>query len=605
MDSNTFEHYGRVWGKGTTALQIELTCYRYAPPGEKKFLHCKNAFALLFPHRIATWNSWSEKIMRGFCDESRVGGGILSVIGAAGCGKSDTVGYLMTLDFLAAPDDTLILCASDTIANLDKRVWKYSRAAYRGLPFEVGHFKQSKPESIVSDNDEGGLQCVALENDPSSEKLKGFHPKRLRIVIDEGTAINKAPLSHWQNWTAAGKEFCLIVLSNFKGFDNLCAEVSEPVHGYQSIDYNLTDIWKSKLGGTVILLDALKSPVYLNPELQTTLPFLRTKKEIDDIIHGTEDQVGLGENHPRVMQYIRSIPVYDEGEKTILTQKMLTKGGASLPAKWAGWGRTDLLALDPSFVTGGDECILQRGLLGYENDGEQVLEFTDTISIPLNSSSPIPTEYQIMDFLTTYCEKEEIPPENVATDAAGQGRGLGSILHYDWSPRVMLLQPGNAPTDKIVDWTTKPPKTAKEIYDRYVTELWYDMRLFVETAQIRGLPKVAASEFCTRIYDDSKVKTRLETKPEYKLRISGMDSVKGSPDRSDACTYLLALAQEHGFKLANRKRAYAHIVPVTRESQEQKYVQDWVDKRNQAWADEQNRQSDDALEYTYGGEIVD
>lgn len=544
--------------------------------------------------------------MRGYCNEARLGGGILSVLGTSGCGKSHTVGHLLIADYLAAPDDTLILCASDTIGNLDKRVWKYVREGWNSLPFEVGKFKNTKPEMIVSDSKGGGIQCVALENDPGAETLKGFHPKRrLVIVVDEGTAVSNACMAHQQNWTSGGKEFLLIVMSNFKGFENLCATVSEPTYGYQSIDYELTQTWKSKLGGTVILLDSLKSPVYLNPSLKSKLPFLRTKEEIDAIIYGTEDQPGLGESHPRVMQYIRSIPVHDEGEKTILTQKLLTKGGAQQPAKWAGWGRTDLLALDPSFVTSGDECILQRGYLGYETDGEMVLEFTDTISIPLNSNSITPTEYQILEFVTNYCQKHAIPPENFATDAAGQGRGLGSIFLHDWSDRVMLIQPGNSATEKIVDWTTNPPKTAKEIYDRYVTELWYDMRLYVETSQIRGLPKVAAAEFCTRIYDDSKKKTRLETKPEYKLRTTGMDSVTGSPDRSDACTYLLALAQEHGFKLANRKRAFAHTVTETKKSLEEQYVENWANERIAAWEQQNNVSTSDALNYDYGGPIID
>ena len=606
MSDHTFSLYGRDWALGTTRLQIELTCYRYTEPGEQRFIHFKNAYALLFPHLISTWNSWTEKIAKAFCCESQVGGGLLSVIGAAGCGKSHNVGHFMIVDYLAAPDDTLILCASDTIANLDKRVWKYVRDAWRSLDFEVGKFRQTKPEAIVSDNQNGGLQCVALENDPSSEKLKGFHPKRLRIVIDEGTAISNSPLSHWQNWIAANKEFCLIVLSNFKGFENLCATVSEPVNGYNSIDYEFTDTWKSKLGGTVILLDAIKSPVYLNPHLKDTLSFLKNKEEIDKIIYGTEDQPGLGETHPRVMQYIRSIPVHDEGEKTILTQKMLNKGGAYAIPKWAGWGRTPLLALDPAFVTSGDGCILQRGYLGYETDGEQVLSFEETISIPLKSNSPTPTEYQILEFVTNYCQQHDIPPENFATDAAGQGRGLGSIFQYEWSNRILLIQPGNTPTDRIVDWTSNPPKAAKEIYDRYVTELWYDMRLYVETSQIRNLPQKAAAEFCTRIYDDSSKKIRLETKPEYKLRTTGLDSVTGSPDRSDACTYLLALAQEHGFKLASRKRAYVHtVVTETKHTREQEYIHDWITKRNQAWEDTQHTSSDDALEFNYNGPILD
>lgn len=602
MDQETFTLYNHTWPKGTTRLQIELTLYRHSPPGDTRFFYCKNAFALLYPQLIPTWNSWSELMMRNFCHESRVGGGMLSVLGASGTGKSMMFGYLLVLDWLAAPNDTLVLCASDTIPGLNQRIWKYVRAAYRSLPFQVGNLRLTKPESIVADNLEGGLNAIALENDPSSEKLKGFHPKRLRILVDEATAVGPGCLVHHQNWISANKEFTLICLSNFRGFDNLAAAVSEPTDGYQSIDYETTNTWKSKLGGTVILLDALKSPVYLNPHLKTKLPFLKTKEEIDKTIYGTPDQPGLGENHPRVMQYIRSIPAYDEGEKTILTQKMITKGGAEEKATWAGWGRTDLLALDPAFVTSGDECILQRGYLGYETDGAQVLSYTETISIPLNSNSPVPTEYQILNFIVSYATKNNIPPENFVMDAAGQGRGLGSIFQYEWSDRIMLLQPGNAASEKIVDFEFG--KRAKDVYDRYLTELWYDMRLFVETAQIRSLPKKAVSEFCARIYDDSKPRIRLETKREYKLRTSGSDSVKGSPDTSDACTYLLALAQAFGFQLANRKRAFAHVIIESRKTKEERAVEAWINERNQAYDESISQTDENTLDYDYSGSII-
>lgn len=528
---------------------------------------------------------------------------MLSILGASGTGKSMTMGYLCVLDWLAAPDDTLILTASDTIAGLNQRIWKYVRQAYRILPFTIGNLRLSKPEAIVADNLEGGIHAVALENDPSSEKLKGFHPKRLRIIVDEATAVTAACLAHEQNWKSAGKEFILVCLSNFRGFDNLAGVVSEPVHGYSSIDYDITQQWEAKLGGTVLLLDALKSPVYLNPALKSKLPFLKTKEEIDKIIYGTEDRPGLGENHPRVLQYIRSIPSWDEGSKTVVTRKMLTKGGAFEKPRWAGWGQTHLLSLDPAFVTNGDECILQRGTLGYEDDGSQILEFGETISIPLNSNSTTPTEYQILEYVVDYCRKNNVPPENFVMDAAGQGRGLGSIFQYEWSNRVLLLQPGRSPTEKVVDFQFN--KTAKDIYDRYLTELWYDVRLFVETAQLRTLPEKAANEFCTRIYDDSKPKIRLETKPEYKLRTTGMDSVDGSPDTSDACSYLLALAQDHGFTLANRKRAYGNVVIETRQSREEQAVTEWIAERNKAWQDSQESQDDDTLDYSYSGEIVD
>lgn len=598
------EKFGKLWPDNTTTLQIHLTLYLHATEPEEKFQHFRTAYSLLFPELVSTWNTWTEEMMRVWCEETRIGGGVGAVLGASGTGKSMSFGYFAVLDWLAAPDDTIILCASTTIAELNSRIWKYVRRAYTNIPFKVGKLRLSKPEAIISANLEAGIYATALDGDPEGEGLKGFHPKRLRIIVDEATAIKSAIMNTWINWISANKNFALFTLSNFRGLDNLSAKVTEPLLGWTSIDYETKTSWKTKVGGQALLLDALRSPVYKQPQLKHKLPFLKTKEEIDAIIFGTLDVPGLGATHPRVMQYIRSIPTFDEGVKSVLTQKLITRGGADKAATWAGWGQTKLLSLDPAFTTSGDEVILQPGILGYERDGVQVLEFGDPISIPLNSNTRIPVEYQILDYVVGYAKKQGIPPENFVMDGGGSGRGLGSIFQYEWSDKILVIMPGYSASEDMVDVQLK--KTAKDIYDRLVTELWFEFRRFVETSQIRKLPPAAQAQFCARVYDDSKIKIRLETKPEYKLRISGSDSVKGSPDEADAGTYLLYLAKMHGLRLAARERTYESVIAPDPRTPNERAVQDWVDKRTNAWQDQQeDQQQFDVNDCDYSGAVID
>lgn len=584
-DKMTINRYGRKFPASTTSLQIELTAYRHSFTEESgglgRFQHFKNAYALRFPNLIKTYFSWTEEMLKAWCEEDRKGGGIVSAIGASGCGKSMTFGNIVHLDWLADPDNTVSLCASTTIKELNDRIWKYVRRSYSDMPFTVGKLLRSKPESIVSNNLEGGIYAVALQDDPDGESLKGFHPKRLRIIVDEGTAFSPAVLNLWENWTAAGKDFLLVVLSNFRGMDNLCAAVTEPVGGWHSVDYHNETKWKTKKGGTCILFDMLRNPVYLNPGLQPVLPFLKTKKELDLKIYGDGDNVGMGLEHPRVLQYIRSIPSFDDSAKTVLTPKIINAGGALMSPMYAGWGQEKLASLDPAFVSGGDECILQLGTLGYEKDGVQVLTFDETISLPLDSSSKVPTEYQILRLVVEECERRGIPPKNFVMDGCGSGRGLGSIFQHEWSDEIMVLLPSFAATDRIVGFDFD--KKASQVYDRYVTELWWEFRKFVESSQIRSLDKVAASQFCQRLYDDSKLKLKLETKREYKARISGEESVNGSPDRADACVYLLELARSFGFELTARARKYADMVAVVTKTPQEEVVEEWVREREEAW----------------------
>lgn len=599
--------YQREWPDNTTSLQIELTMYTYCERKKdysNKLNHLKNAYALLYPDLIPTFNSWTESIMKGFCEETRIGGGSFAILGASGTGKSMTMGYLAVLDWLADIDNTVILCASDTLDNLNDRIWKYIKKAYHSLPFKVGKQVLSKPESLrtLTPGAEGGIYATALDRDPEAEGLKGYHPKRLRIIIDEATAIPPTVLNVWINWTAANKNFGLTTLSNFRGLDNLSAAVTEPLTGWMGVDYETQTTWKTKQGGQALLLDAMRSPVYLNPHLKTKLPFLKTKEEVDAIIYGTKDRPGLGPTHPRVMQYIRSIPTFDEAEKTVLTKKIIVKGGADQKTQWAGFGRTKLLSLDPAFVTDGDSCVLQPGLLGYERDGVQVLEFGEPINIPLDSSSRKPTEYQILDYVVDYALKHKIPPENFILDGGGSGRGLGSIFKYEWSERVTVIYPGQQPTDSIVEYEFS--KTAKDIYDRLVTELWFEIRRFTETAQLRNLPPKAQLQFCTRVYNDSKIKIRIETKPEYKLRITGEDSVAGSPDDADACTYLLHLAKLHGLTLASRTRTYETAIPTDYRTKVEEAVMDWVKNRETPHQNPDDSQPFTMYDTDYSGSAI-
>jgi hypothetical protein len=593
------EMYGRSWPEGSSRLQIELTCYRYADKwGLDRLKHCKAAFSLLYPELRDTYFSWTEWILKGLCEESKTGTGFLSILGASGTGKSLTVGYWVVLDWLADPENTITLASSTTIADLNNRIWKYIRKSYQGLGYDVGKLRLSKPEAILSDTLQGGIYAIALNNDPDGQSLAGFHPKRLRIIVDEATAISPGLLAYRENWAAAGKESMLVTMSNFRGFDNLCATVSEPVDGWGSIDYESTTWWKSKVGGQVILLDGLKSPVYVRPELETKLPFLRKKRDIDAAI------MNMGDKHPRVMQFIRSIPVFDEGKKTVLTRRKILDSGAEERVRWAGLGQTKLLALDPAFVTGGDSAVLQPGIMGWDTEGRQVIELGTPIYIPISSASVKPVEYQILEFVVKHCEKEGIKPEHFVLDGAGQGRGLGSIFQWEWSDKVLVIQPGYSATERMVDWDLQ--KTAKELYDRFVTELWFETRRYVESGQIRNFVGAAAAQFCNRLYEDSKVKIRLETKREYKARMFGEEATKGSPDEGDSVSYLIHLAQEAGLTYMAKVPAWGNVGIEDWRTKQHRAVAEWVSEKEKAWEESLQVKSETgmSLEMEYDGGVI-
>jgi hypothetical protein len=594
--------YGRDWGN-SSQLQIELSAYRHgltpAQGGLGKLEHFKNAYSILFPKLIPSYFSWTEEMFKAYAEESRIGGGIVSVLGGSGCGKSFSTGLWAFTDFMAAPDDTITLCASTTLEDLNQRIWKYIKETHEDLPFEFGRYQRARPACLISGK--GGIYAKALDGDPEAEGIKGFHPRRLRIIIDEGTAIPKTILNAYENWISAGKEFLLIVLSNFRGLDNLCAEVSEPIGGWNSIDYENTSKWVTKKGGKCLLFDLTKSPVYKNPKLSepgSPLSFIRTKADIDKAIYGEGKMGGLGLTHPRVMQYIRSIPLFDDSVKTILNQKLIINADIHRVPKWAGFGQTKLAALDPAFVTDGDSCVLAFGTLGWEQSGKQILWNEDIVPIPIDSRAKLTTEYQILEFTVNECLKRGIPPENFIMDSCGTGRGLGSIFEHEWSDKINKIMPSQACSEEIVDFEFN--KTAKEIYDRFVTQLWFQYRNYVESGQILNIHPEAIKQFCTRLYDDSRVKIVLVKKPDYKKRIYGDDEVKGSPDEADVSTYLHHLAVLKGMEHSRLRDTYSDQVATSQRDKFEAAVMEWHENKYK----EKEVDASEALGYDWVGDII-
>lgn len=571
--------YGLDFKEGTSQLEVELSCYCHNHTKEKgglgKLEHFKNAYQIAYPEIAKSYFSWTELMFKAYAEESKIGGGVVSVLGGSGCSKSFSTGYWADLDFLAAPKDTITLMASTSLDELNERVWKYTKQAHEYLNMDAQYpLKRTKPQLISSGS--GGILTKALDNDPEGESIKGFHPKRLRIIIDEGTAATPGVLNNYENWISSNKEFLLIVLSNFRGLGNLCSEVSKPIGGWNSIDYNTTNKWKTAYG-TCLLLDLTKSPVYTNPELGkpgAPLSFLRSKESIDKAIQK------LGAKHPRVFQYIRSIPAIDDGAKTVLTEKILEVGRVDRKVVWAGFTQEDLASLDPAFTTDGDECILVFGKLGWERSGKQILDYTEYLSLPIDSSSKTPTEYQILEMTVKECKKRGVPPENFITDSQGSGRGLGAIFRNEWSDKIKLIEPSLTPSEFIVDFALN--KTGKELYDRFITELWFEMRSFIESGQITGLDADTKAQLCSRLYNDEKPKISLETKKKYKQRLYGDDSVNGSPDRADASVQLLYLAKDFGFRLSDIDPKYGN--EIAEKSSHRQAIEDevtrWINNRD-------------------------
>ena len=140
---------------------------------------------------------------------------------------------------------------------------------------------------------------------------------------------------------------------------------------------------------------------------------------------------------------------------------------------------------------------------------------------------------QFMDL----CVGRHIHADHAAMDATGAGRVLHDIIAEKWSPMVLAVQFGGAPSERPVGMGNQ---TAKDLYDRRVSELWHVGIEYIRAGQIRNLTFELANEMKARHYEHTKtggLRIKVESKTDMKSRVGF------SPDIADSYMILLELAR--------------------------------------------------------------
>jgi hypothetical protein len=193
-------------------------------------------------------------------------------------------------------------------------------------------------------------------------------------------------------------------------------------------------------------------------------------------------------------------------------------------------------ALDPAF--GGDECQLRLGKIGQPLVGPRVLEVGKKFLLKIKQKDPKPVHYQIAHQVMDICKEHKVDPRNFAMDSTGNGGGVASVLEAEWSPMIIKVEFGGAPTDRPI--SNMDPRTGKEAYDRRVTELCFAARELLEGGQLKGMDNETVRQFCARLYESSSKKRKVETKADMKARIGR------SPDDMDCVCVMVELARQRG-----------------------------------------------------------
>jgi len=499
----------------TDQKAIEFWCFANNPPlGLGRYQHLVNAINLTWNSEnpeTYIWNDWSEKMMRTFAENRWV-----TITGPAASWKTTSASLYALCAFYADPANTVVICTSTTLDGLRRRIWKEVSKFHRLKPL-FGHMVQSRNcIKYRKGPDESGIYGIATDKgeiEKALGKLIGFHSPKMIVIVDEMPYTPEAIVEACVNLETGSEAFQFIGLGNADDHLDPHGRMSEPKSGWESIDVE-SEEWETHRG-VCIHLDGLKSP---NIRDKTkNYPGLLGQSDIDSTARiYTVDS-------PQFWQMRRGFWAPEGIQKTVLSMPMINRSNAQ-DSCYFDREAVPVAGLDPAFE-GDDRCVLRFARCGEVN-GKNTLLYTDRLFITPRVKADEPIHYQIVGQVKKACQARGVQPYYFGLDSTGEGGGLLSIFHKEWSREILGVEFGGRPSRKPVSDTN--PKPADQEYDRRVTELWFFFRLLLLNGQIRGMDFDACVEFCRRWWELRGAFISIETKKKMKER------TRISPDIADA-----------------------------------------------------------------------
>lgn len=534
----TVEKYGYQVPVGTPLLALELLAYRNNVTVEQGGLgaeqHFRNAWKIMWPQYEAS--PWVDLLISAFVQYKWI-----SVIGCERASKTFTSAHIAYLDYCANPFNTLTSLTTVTFEGLKLRMWsdvlRAEATATARQPFQIrsstNEMRIYPKESGKESEEKYQIHGMAVNHTKDAEgRIRGGHAPRRRIFLDEAQDIAPAIYEAMINPMSAPDSKC-VMLSNPVEKVSKFGDWCEPKDGWSSVR-DTDEHWETKNGGICLHFDGLRSPnIVLAPKKFTGIV---SQENIDEVkrIHG-EDSV-------QWWALIRGWFPPDGMVARIFPSQIIEKAKPAIVFDYA----TEAVAtLDPAFEE--DACPLHFGAKGKLRDGRIAISGTSTEHLKFTNDPQNPKDYQMAEQVKAKCIAAGVQPKNFIMDKSGGGRGVFAILQKTWSVEVQGIDYGGSATDRPLrsDETDK----CSDIYEKFVTELWFRGRAACEDGILGGLAnlgKLTIDDLYTRRYT-LKALTQgtvqvAEKKSEMKARLGR------SPDDGDAFVQFaeLLIREGHG-----------------------------------------------------------
>lgn len=576
----TIERYG-MWIQPTVnPLSLEMEMIRRGGKflnkstgkmaGNGTFFHFKEAIKLIWPE--VKQHRWFDLFVKEWLEHKYVG-----VLGPKNSGKSLCATVCHLMDYYCFPTCTTILICSTTKERLEDRIWgeikKFHRMAqqrYRWLP---GHLIEGRQRLITDNRDEAtegrdfrngiiGVPCKKGNQAIAVGDFQGIKNKRVRLCGDELAALPKTFIDAIATLDNQG-DVKVTGMGNPSETTDPLGVMCEPhvtLGGWEGgIDQTpKTKVWRTRFeDGVCIQFPGSDSPNNDVPVDQPPpYPFLMTREQME------QDAQMWGKDDWHYTMFNDGRMPRGQGSRRVITKQLCRQHGALDKPQWLNSNRTKITFLDAAYrAVGGDRCVFGQLEFGYESkleddlganiaqaivsqNGEQpnrnmILALVDLTVIPIKADDFKSPEDQIVMFVKKQHEDRGIPPDNFFFDA-GMRTSLVTAFGRLWTPKVNSLDFGGKPTERRV--SADIDVSCRDYYSKFVTELWYSVRLIIEAGQFRGMTEDVMAEGCSREWKTvGGNKIEVETKSEMK------EKTGKSPDLFDALVCGVEGARQKGF----------------------------------------------------------
>jgi hypothetical protein len=597
--------YGLKWPAGTPEVDVEMHMIRKGGQWESKgkqfglglFEHYKRLEILLFDK---VWHRWNEMQLKNWLEHRTIG-----VIGPASSGKTHSAATDNLADYYCFPSETTILICSTTKERLEDRIWgeikKYHRYAKNKWPHLAGNLIEGRLRLVTQSRDEAaegrdfrsgiiGVPCKRGGDYVGLGDFIGIKNKRVRMVADELQLLPSAFVFSVSNLDK-NPDLKVIGLGNPKETTDALGAFCEPHFSLGGWDGGIdqqpeTKTWKTRRpDGVCVQLVGTDSP---NLDGSLGIPLITQEAINRDIEQYGKDSLQF------TMMNMGMMP-RGQGSRRVITRQLCAKHGAMDDPTWLNSERIKIAFLDAAYKgVGGDRCVFGELQIGFEpvadsgdqsqtwnvvNQNEsnvkkrQVVWLSDMVNVPISVKTEVEPEDQIVNFVREQCERRGIPPENFFFDS-GMRTSLVTSFGRIWTPQVNPIDCGGSPTERMV--STQIQKKCKDYYSKFITELWFSVRLVIESGQFRGMKESVMMEGSQREWK-MVGRNRIEVEPKSDMK----EKTGKSPDLFDALAIGIEGARRRGFVISGY---------INKDSEpEAKTMQEWkkklAEKARSVWSD--------------------